>query len=114
MVGRGERVFKVGQRSRGGESGDAFFKDGFPFTDALRANQVALTDANTIRNFIAHESVAARAKFEKIVRRELAALPANTTAGGFLGMTAPHSAPPISFLETYFTKLEACARRIIP
>jgi hypothetical protein len=91
-----------------------FFKDGYPFTEVLRSNQVALTDANTIRNVIAHESGMAREKFERIVRRELTTLPVNTTAGSFLGMIVPSSTPPTSFLEFYLSKIHTCAQRIVP
>lgn len=91
-----------------------FFKDGFPFRDALRSNQVALTDANMIRNMIAHESGKARDSFENVVRRELGHMPINKTAGHFLGHTKPGATPPTSFLDWYISKLDGCARQIIP
>ena len=91
-----------------------FFADGYPFASVLRSNQTALSDANTIRNVIAHESSNVRDQFEKIVRRELGSVPPNRTAGAFLGTIIPASAPPISFLENYLNKLELCAGQIIP
>lgn len=91
-----------------------FFKDGHPFRDALRSSTVALTDANMIRNMIAHESAQARDRFETVVRRELTSLPVNRTAGHFLGLTKPGSTPPTSFLDWYIAKLDGCARQIIP
>jgi len=91
-----------------------FFEDGYPFAVVLRSNQTALTDANIIRNVIAHESTNVQDKFERIVRRELGTMPLNRTAGGFLGMTKPASTPPVSFLEFYVGQLELCSQRIIP
>src|ERR1035441_7253446 len=60
---------------------DRWFKDGKPFTPALQSQQSRLDQLITIRNAIAHESSAARGKFENVVRRELQALPPNTTVG---------------------------------
>lgn len=97
-----------------GKRAARFFQDGHPFTSVLRSNQTALADANIIRNMIAHESSNTRQKFEKIARRELSTLPINRTAGAFLGTTVPTSSPPVSFLESYVSKLESCAKQIIP
>jgi hypothetical protein len=91
-----------------------FFKDGYTFTTVLRANQFVLSDAAVIRNAIAHEAISARLKFENVVRRELGVLPANRTAGAFLGMSKPTAVPPISFLEFYIDALENCALQITP
>ena len=90
------------------------FEQGSPFSQSLRSNQSVLSDANAIRNMIAHESASAQVKFESIVRRELGTLPITGTAGAFLGMTVPTSTPPISFLDFYISKFESCAALIIP
>ena len=90
------------------------FEDGYPFSSVLVSHQVALADANIIRNMIAHESANVRAKFERIVRRALGTVPPNRTAGAFLGTIDPLSTPPVSFLESYIGKLEYCAQQIIP
>src|ERR1700694_2940228 len=50
---------------------DRWFKDGKPFAPALAARQARLEQLATIRNAIAHQSSAARAKFETLVRHEL-------------------------------------------
>lgn len=89
------------------------FARGYPFATVLESNQSALNDANTIRNSIAHESGSARTKFEKVVRQALGTLPAKSTPGAFLVTTVPRSAPPVSFLEFYVSKLEWCASHII-
>jgi hypothetical protein len=90
------------------------FENGFPFTSVLNSNQVALSDATTIRNMIAHESASAQLKFESIVRRKLTALPPNTTVGSFLGTTMPAATPLISFFEYYISQFENCAQQIVP
>jgi hypothetical protein len=90
------------------------FENGFPFTAVLNSNQVALSDAKTIRNMIAHESASAQLKFENIVRRKLTALPPNTTVGSFLGTTMPAATPLISFFEFYISQFENCAQQIVP
>ena len=68
----------------------------------------------TVRNAIAHDSEDARQKFETVVRNELGALPPNTTPGGFLLITKPATAPPVSFLESYFDELVKIAEQIVP
>jgi hypothetical protein len=96
------------------ERAERFFKDGRPFSPVLSGNQNLLEEARKIRNAIAHRSTSARVKFEKLARAKLGALPPNLTVGGFLGMTAPGTAPPASFLESYIDKIDLAARLIIP
>ncbi len=93
---------------------ERFFQAGRPFASVLRGNQNVLDDARLIRNAIAHESASARAKFETVVRTKLGTLPPKFTAGGFLSMTMPGSAPPASFLEFYLGRIEFAARQIVP
>lgn len=93
---------------------ERFFQAGRPFTPVLRQNQNALDEARLIRNAIAHESAAARARFETIVRTKLGTLPPKFTVGGFLGMIMPASAPPVSFLEFYLIRIEFVAEQIVP
>jgi len=90
-----------------------FFRDGRPYIQALQPSQNALADAKTIRNAIAHVSVAARNKFETLVRRELTVLPPRLTVGGFLNTTKSGVTPPVSFLEFYLDKLQFVAERIV-
>ena len=95
------------------ERAERFFKAGRPFAPVLRGNQSVLDEVRLIRNAIAHKSVSAREKFEKIVRDRLGTLPPNLTVGGFLGTTAPGSTPPVSFLEFYVAKIDLAAQQII-
>jgi len=90
------------------------FRSGRPFAPVLRSNQNVLDEVRIIRNAIAHESSSAQERFETFVRTKLGTLPPNMTVGGFLITTVPTSAPPVSFLEFYFDKIEFTARRIIP
>jgi hypothetical protein len=90
------------------------FYGGRPFAETLRSNQNILSEARTIRNAIAHKSMSARDKFETFVRTKLGTLPHNLTVGSFLGTTAPGTAPPVSFLESYVDKIDSAARRIVP
>lgn len=92
---------------------ERFFRDGRPFAPALRSQGAALEETRIIRNAIAHESISARQKFETLVRTKLGTLPSGLTVGGFFGMTLPGTTPPISFLESYFTKIEHLAKQII-
>ncbi len=93
---------------------DRWFRDGRPFTPALQGQQSRLEQLMTIRNAIAHQSSAARGKFETLVRNELQALPPNTTVGSFLITTKPNSNPPISFMEFYLSEVKCVAQNIVP
>ena len=93
---------------------DRWFKDGKPFTPALQGQQSRLSQLITIRNAIAHESSAARLKFENLIRDELPTLPANTTVGTFLLTIKPNTTPPISFMEFYLGQVEQVAKNIVP
>lgn len=91
-----------------------FFREGRPFTRALRSHQSTLDETKIIRNAIAHDSKNAHDKFENLVRVKLGTLPPNVTVGSFLGMTVSSSSPPVSFLEFYLEKVEVVARLIVP
>jgi hypothetical protein len=91
-----------------------WFKDGKPFTPALQSQQSRLDQLVTIRNAIAHESSAARTKFEGLVRIELQALPPGITVGGFLLTLQPNSNPPISYLDFYLGQVQQVALNIVP
>lgn len=93
---------------------ERFFEGGRPFVSVLRGNQNALDEVRIIRNAIAHKSVSARKKFERVVRTKLGTLPPDLTVGSFLGTTAPGSAPPVSFLEFYVAKIDLAAHQIVP
>lgn len=93
---------------------ERFFHNGRPFTPVLRSNQNVFEEARTIRNAIAHESLAARQKFETLVRSKLGTLPPHLTVGGFLSIGVPASVPPISFLDFYVGKIEFAANQIVP
>jgi hypothetical protein len=73
-----------------------------------------LDEARIIRNAIAHESRSTEEKSRDLVRRKLGTLPPSLTVGGFLATTVPGSAPPISFLEFYVSKIEFAAQQIVP
>lgn len=60
------------------------FRDGRPYAGVLRGEQQMLQDVKTVRNAIAHDSTAARERFEGLVRRQLTVLPPKITIGGFL------------------------------
>jgi hypothetical protein len=93
---------------------DRWLEKGKPFTPVLQGQQSRLEQLITIRNAIAHESSAARTKFENLVRSELGALPPNTTVGNFLITLAPGFTPPTSFMELYLDKIELAAKTIVP
>jgi hypothetical protein len=90
------------------------FRNGHPYEPVLSAHQNLLHQIKTVRNAIAHESADAQAKFEAIVRNELAALPPNTTVGSFLLTTKPHTNPPVSYFEFYIDKIANAAATIVP
>ena len=96
------------------ERAESFFKAGRPFAPVLSGNQHLLDDVRIIRNAIAHKSVGARERFEKVVRDKLGTVPPGMTVGGFLGTIAPGTAPPVSFLEFYVSRIDIAARQIVP
>jgi len=93
---------------------DRWLDQGKPFTPAIQTHQTRLTELITIRNAIAHDSGSAKDKFENLVRRELRALPPNTTVGNFLMTLVPNETPPKSYFELYLEKLEDSAKNIVP
>ena len=101
-------VASVGNRAQ------RFFRNGGPFTSALREKQTLLQEAQTIRNAVAHDSENAREKFQKLVREKLKTLPPNLAVGGFLNTVVPGSNPPLSFLEFYLTEIDFTAEQIVP
>ena len=90
-----------------------FFREGKPFSPALNSNQNVLREMRTLRNAVAHSATSTQEKFEELVRNKIPAYPPNLSVGGFLAMTVPRSAPPLSFLDSYLDKLESAARQII-
>ena len=93
---------------------ERFFRSGYPYTTNLRGQQNALSDAQTIRNAIAHSSENARRRFETLVRHKLRTLPPRPTAGGFLSTTVRGSRPPMSFFDLYLSRFEFLVERIVP
>jgi hypothetical protein len=93
---------------------ERFFKGGGPFTGPLQAHRTVLTDAQTLRNAIAHNSASARRKFETLVRRTLGTVPPDFTVGKFLDTTVPTSSPPNTFLDSHLEMIEFVARQIVP
>lgn len=96
------------------ERAERLFLGGRPFKPVLQKKPHLFKETTTIRNALAHASHSAQQKFEALVRNNLAALPPDTTIGGFLSTIKPKSAPPISFLEFYLTEIELLAEKIIP
>lgn len=91
-----------------------FFRDGRPYTTPLRAAQVKLDEARTLRNAVAHRSETAQKNFETLARNELGgALPPGITVGGFLNTPRSASTPPESFLEHYLGTVQLVAEKII-
>ena len=93
---------------------ERFFRNGRPFTAALRGSQSVLDEMRIIRNAIAHKSKSARLKFENLVRTRLGTLPPMTSVGRFLEVTIPGSSPPSSFLDYYFNRIALVAEQIVP
>ena len=93
---------------------ERFFRGGRPFSPVLRANQNVLDEARTIRNAIAHKSVNAQEKVEKIARNKLGALPPNFTVGRFLVTPVPGIVPATTFFDLYLTRIELASALIIP
>lgn len=114
VVPEGRRYARWTLAAEVSEKAERFFRDGRPFAPVLRGNHAMLEEARIIRNAIVHRSAAARQKFETLVRQKLGTLPLRLTVGGFLGMTSPGSAPPVSFLEYYVGKIDLAGKRIVP
>jgi hypothetical protein len=93
---------------------ERFFRDGEPYSGALKSQQDRLQHIETVRNAIAHSSIYSWEGFQKLVRRELGTFPPNMTVGGFLEMTTPRSSPPMSYLEFYLAVIRLVADRIVP
>ena len=114
VIPEGRRYAKWNVAGYVASRAERHFRDGKPFAPVLRSNQNTLERARFIRNAVAHDSASAYDKFEEVARAAMGALPPNLTVGGFLGTTVPGSAPPISFLEFYISKVDFAARQIVP
>lgn len=90
------------------------FRSGRPFAPALGTHTTSLREMRGIRHAIAHNSKAARGKFEVIVRSRLGTCPPQCTPGQFLSTIVPHSAPPTPFLDDYLDTLLELAEQIVP
>lgn len=93
---------------------ERFFRDGRPFSAALRSQQSALDEIRKLRNAVAHRSTSSHEKFKDVARDRLkGTLPPGLSVGGFLGLTIPNSLPPSSFFDLYAGKLGAVANGIV-
>lgn len=90
------------------------FRSGRPFAPALGTHTTELREMRRIRNAIAHDSEAARVKFERVVRSRLGTCPPQCTPGRFLSTIVPGSAPPTPFLDEYLDSLLQLAGQIVP
>jgi hypothetical protein len=91
-----------------------FFHDGWPYATYLTAHQNKLQDIEGIRNAIAHTSGYSKERFERLVRRELTALPTRSTIGEFLRTIVPGSPLPESFFERYLGYFRFISSEIVP
>jgi hypothetical protein len=81
-----------------------FLKDGFPFSLIVDDDRARLTRCLAVRNLIAHDSAAARLKFEKVVLGQIPLPVYRRNAAGFLRTN-------FSQQQTYFeTELAALLR----
>ncbi len=94
---------------------ERFFRDGKPYSSALRAQQHMFDEMKAIRNAIVHSSSSSWEKFKSLTRKRLlGTYPHNLTVGGFLAMTMSGASPPESFLEFYLSNIRLAAERIVP
>lgn len=93
------------------ERAEMVFRDGEPYTSAIRPSLTDLNDMRQIRNAIAHRSGTAWKKFESTVRRILGSRPRGLAPGMFLGLTHVSGGKP--FIEYYKDVLSVVASRIV-
>ena len=62
----------------------AFFRGGQPFTSLDKADKRSLEDLQTIRNAVAHQSLAAKDKFKREILAAVPLLPRERSPSGFL------------------------------
>ena len=92
------------------------FRDGRPFSNALRSFWNRLSDMKKVRNRIAHMSSESQDDFEAVVKNELNYYPRGMTAGGFLSkvdLRGPRTRPQ-SILDAYFGHMLAASAVIVP
>jgi hypothetical protein len=87
-----------------------------PYSAPLARYNNMLNEIRSIRNAIAHSSLASQERFKQIARDRLALgiYPPGLTVGGFLSTTVPASHPPESFFENYLSTIRLAAGDIIP
>jgi hypothetical protein len=91
---------------------ERFFKDGEPYSSALKIRNSRFNDLKTLRNAITHSSSQARDKFKALVRRELTYYPNGLAPGGFLLKGLPNLTSR-SFLEEYLDVFTQAAKEIV-
>lgn len=91
-----------------------FFRNGEPFETALLPRLNLLHEMRTIRNAIAHRSLASQEKFEKLVRDKLGYLPPNLTVGFFLESAIPGTNPVQSYLDQYLAGVSSAVSTLVP
>jgi hypothetical protein len=93
---------------------DLHFKDGRPYTDALRPKVNLFNEMKIIRNAIAHNSDESREKFMSMVRGRLGHFPIGLNPGKYLSTVITGSVPSSTYLSFYLNELILSARIIIP
>jgi len=99
---------KVGARA------SRFFREGRPYSAALRANQAVLKETFKIRNAIAHKSEKARSVFIEVARNRIGNVPPDITVGSFLCTNVVHAGATQTYFDLYVEKLELTASLIVP
>lgn len=92
---------------------ERYFRDGFPYRNAIQAATVDLDNMNTIRNRIAHKSKISKEKFNNFVRRTFGHGRHGMTPGRFL-LTSVNANTSDSFLDYYVEIMRTASRIIIP
>lgn len=92
------------------------FRDGRPFSPALKSRTSMFNEMRVLRNAIAHWQSSTQEKFKEMVRNRpgRGAYPPNLTVGGFLATRIPGSSPPETFLEDYLNRIRVAANEIVP
>jgi hypothetical protein len=90
---------------------DAFFRGGFPFCNIEKADRRLLERIVLVRNAVAHQSRAARARFEEEVIGDTPVLPIERTPAGYL-RTIFRTAPNQTRYEEIATTCAMLARKL--
>lgn len=92
---------------------DIYLESGYPAKDPIASNAVVLRDIVSLRNHIAHDSVEAKSKYEKVILKEFTTPPMYSPLPGQFLRTCTRQDRSINYLEKYLKSIDQVISDIV-